>query len=450
MLALIGVCSAFNACRFGYELLDGPPLDPAGGSGFAGSGARHGSGGDPSTPVGGDGSDPTAGADVGAGGSGSGGSVSGSPGLGGEGGTITTGGTSSAGTSGSGGAAGSSGAAGSGAVADLIVSTSSDESDAGATAAAPGGTGLSLREAITIANATGGAQIITFQNGIVVAQSSPPPVITDTVQILNGVVDCTGVGNGATCLELAASSSVIDGLELHSSGGRPIYVTGGANSRISNCSIHDNRHPLETAGTAGLGNVIGPNNVVRNSDGHGIAVYSDSTQVIDNTVLDAGSNAIFLNGTANDTLVRGNVLVRSGTAGIGMGSGTTGLKVQHNTIVYGASSGVVVGQATGVDVRNNIIAFNLQHGLVGADDKFTQQAYNLFFGNGGSDCSPCTVGESSVLLTPEFVNAAGDDYTLAVGSPAVDAGTDLGTDRNGAGAGNFNGAAPDIGAWEHP
>lgn len=157
-----------------------------------------------------------------------------------------------------------------------------------------------------------------------------------------------------------------------------------------------------------------------------------------------------MSGTANDTLIRGNVLVRAGTAAIGMASGTTALKIQHNTIVYSAVSGINVGQASGLDVRNNIFAFNVQYGLAGADAKFSQQDYNLFFGNGAGHCNPCAVGANSVLLDPAFVDVAGDDYTLSAGSPAIDAGTDLGVDRNGAAVGSFNGAAPDIGALERP
>ena len=38
-------------------------------------------------------------------------------------------------------------------MADFVVTTSADEADNGATVASPGGTGLSLREAIALANA---------------------------------------------------------------------------------------------------------------------------------------------------------------------------------------------------------------------------------------------------------------------------------------------------------
>jgi hypothetical protein len=427
--------------------------------GAAGAGSQAGSAGDTFVPIGGDaqgGTDAAAGADPGTGGSASGsggssvsGGAGGSAGTTGSGGTSGAGGVSATGGTSSGGSAGSSGSGGASSVGDLIVTTNADENDAGATVAAPGGTGLSLREAITIANASAGSQTITFQSGIVVALASALPIITDTVQILGGEVNCAAVGANANCLNLAASSSVIDGLRSYDSGGRPIYVTGGTNSQITNCSFDNNRQPLEISANAGLGNVIGPNNLIENAQGHAVAVYSDGASVIDNVISDSANNAIFLSGTANDTLIRGNLLLRAGTA-IGMASGTTNVRIWHNTIVYNSVTGVVVGQANGIDLRNNIIAFNTQYAVNAADVKFTQQDYNLMFGNTSGDCVACTPGPNSVLTDPQFVNAAADDFALGATSPALNAGTDLGVDRNGASAGNFNGAAPDLGYLEGP
>ena len=47
-----------------------------------------------------------------------------------------------------------------------VVTTLTDENDPGATVAVPGGTGLSLREAITLANAAAGADTIAFAAGL--------------------------------------------------------------------------------------------------------------------------------------------------------------------------------------------------------------------------------------------------------------------------------------------
>jgi hypothetical protein len=55
-----------------------------------------------------------------------------------------------------------------------------------------------------------------------------------------------------------------------------------------------------------------------------------------------------------------------------------------------------------------------------------------------------------VLLDPQFGNAPLGDYTLKGTSPAINAGVDAGVDRNGAGALNYNGSAPDMGYRESP
>ncbi|HKY36426.1 MAG TPA: hypothetical protein VJN18_10830 [Polyangiaceae bacterium] len=60
------------------------------------------------------------------------------------------------------------------------------------------------------------------------------------------------------------------------------------------------------------------------------------------------------------------------------------------------------------------------------------------------------IGANSQQANPLFVDATGDDFTLQAMSPAINAGTPLGVDRSSAAAGDFNGAAPDLGYWESP
>jgi hypothetical protein len=52
-----------------------------------------------------------------------------------------------------------------------------------------------------------------------------------------------------------------------------------------------------------------------------------------------------------------------------------------------------------------------------------------------------------VFTDPLFTDPGNDDYGLVSTSPAVDAGVDLGIDRNASDPGAFDGSGPDIG---HP
>jgi hypothetical protein len=328
-----------------------------------------------------------------------------------------------------------------------VVTTNADENDAGASVGMPGGSGLSLREAISIANTTAGAQTITFQNGTVVALTTTLPTITGSTTILGGVVNATAVPNGRDCVVVAAGPTTIDGLQMTGCAGRPISITGGDDVQVTNCVVSQSGLPLEVGTTAGIGTIIGPANSISGSSGHCVAFYSPGVLLIDNRIADCGADGVFLSSRATNATLIGNLIIRA-DLGIGMGTGTTDTVMWFNTIVQSGSNGITVGQATANDLRNNILAFNGGYGVFATDVKFTQQDYNLFFGNVSGTCSSCTLGTHSVLLDPRFVNAAGDDFTLQSGSPAIDAGIPVGSDRNGAGAGDYNGTAPDLGYWE--
>jgi hypothetical protein len=140
----------------------------AGGVAGLGSGESGGSVGGTDASGGSGGTNPSGGTDANGGSSGTAGAA----------GADSAGGASGAGSGGSAGAAGTAGSGGSSGIPirDFVVTTGVDENDAGATVAAPGGAGLSLREAINLANGTAGHQVITFASGITVALASALPV----------------------------------------------------------------------------------------------------------------------------------------------------------------------------------------------------------------------------------------------------------------------------------
>jgi hypothetical protein len=140
-----------------------------------------------------------------------------------------------------------------------------------------------------------------------------------------------------------------------------------------------------------------------------------------------------------------------GRNGISFSSNGDGVFIWHNTIVSSLATGIVVGQASGLDIRNNIVTHSGSFGINASSSNLSQFDYNLWFNT--TNCNGCAsgLGLNSVLQDPRYENFAGDNFALdtTFPSPAIDSGTTaVGEDRNGGTAGDYNGSAPDMGALE--
>jgi hypothetical protein len=114
-----------------------------------------------------------------------------------------------------------------------------------------------------------------------------------------------------------------------------------------------------------------------------------------------------------------------------------GAVVQHNTLVDNNAESFRIEEEglTQGDIRNNLIAFTGKAKVSGTLE--AQVGHNGWF-----SADPGSLSQGTDLLgeDPQFLDRAGRDYRLQPDSPAVDAGVDLGL--------AFNGAAPDLGAFE--
>ena len=98
-------------------------------------------------------------------------------------------------------------------------------------------------------------------------------------------------------------------------------------------------------------------------------------------------------------------------------------------------SGILLEDATNTSVINNIIARNREAGITGNSVKGSTVSNNLFYKTGES------AGIKKVYGDPNFASTSRGNFHLQNGSPAIDAGMDVGLD--------FTGSAPDIGAYEY-
>ena len=125
-------------------------------------------------------------------------------------------------------------------------------------------------------------------------------------------------------------------------------------------------------------------------------------------------------------------------------------EVYNNTIVgtsgeHGDNAGIIQmgdGGSNGILTAKNNIFVDNAIGIKRKDDSFAYSSYNLYFGNTVDRIDVTNDEGGNVEADPLFVNVDSLDYRLAEGSPALNAGTDVGLP--------YEGTAPEIGAYEGP
>lgn len=219
----------------------------------------------------------------------------------------------------------------------------------------------SLRQAILDANASSGADTITFDIGAAtksIALTSPLPAISEAVTIdattQSGfagipIVELSGAaaGGGVDGFDIQAASCVVRGFAINGFTGRGVVVSA------SSCIIEGNHIGTNLAGTAIVAN--GGSGIVINSAGS--TIIGGLTPASRNIISGNGSAGVLIGGsgaTANSVL--GNYIGtnRAGAAGLSnSGSGVV--------LALGANSGTVGGASAGAQ---NVISGNVGHGVL--------------------------------------------------------------------------------------
>ena len=212
-------------------------------------------------------------------------------------------------------------------MATFTVTTLTDESDAGATVVAPGGTGLSLREALALANANPDEDTIEFAPGLLggtVTLGGTQLEITTSVTI-DGDID----GDGAADITIDA-----DGLS------RVFQVVGGGSSELFALVI--------TGGDPGNGSDMNGGGV--RVQGAGTELLIDNSTLTGNATSDMPFNnrgsAFFGDAGTIVTITDSLISFNNGAGGIGTVStnGTLNLDdvvIAFNTAVLGSGIHVV-------------------------------------------------------------------------------------------------------------
>lgn len=217
----------------------------------------------------------------------------------------------------------------------------------------------SLQQAILDANATPGADVISFNipsGGRTIAPTNALPVITDPVTIDGStqpgfvsapIIELNGASAGAAVdgLKLNTSNSVIRALVINRFLGDGIEITNGVNNTVEGCYLG-----LNLAGTADQGNTLN-GILLTNAANNTIGGLTTASR---NYISGNNQNGVVIGGdTATNNVVHGNV-VGLGVNNADLGNSADGVRVHAPfNLIGGGTSGA-----------RNIISGNNSEGIV--------------------------------------------------------------------------------------
>ena len=299
-------------------------------------------------------------------------------------------------------------------------------------------THATLEEAIDDANLnTVDSIIITFEPDWTENLTTDLPTIGSDISIVgdNTIIDAAGADTpGTACLKILGDNVTVTGLTVQNCESAAISVTQSSGIQISGNTFDGNFYAFSCQeGLSPSDTVFGPDNIVLNTAYDGIYATCDGIEIRYNQFFNTGHRAIAVE--ADGGSIIGNLAI--GTSAlhpdVDIINNSTNWTVWHNTLAGVSSNAITISDASsGHNVSNNILAFATYWGISTGNASVTAEN-NLFYNNGSSPpCDNACSSQTNPILHTDatddtvFVDAGANDYHLISGSPAVNAGVDLG------------------------
>ncbi len=259
----------------------------------------------------------------------------------------------------------------------------------------------------------------------------------DTVIVDNSILSSDTNGNGLELGGTGTNFTVTNTTASSNLGGDGFNVTENQTNVIFEFNIAENN------GTDGSG-----------ADGDGFTFHDNSTGIIRYNISRDNKKSAIAHIDASSVQMYYNLFYHTTNGTIPLinlrGTGTHTL---YNNVVYSGDhigTGIGLEDAVTVNIQNNIVnGFDI--GILRSGGNITNN-YNLVYGAGSNNYSGITAGANSKQVNPIFIDANGNDFTLASTSTLINAGTStpgFTTSTTTDFSGNPIYGTPDIGAYEY-